>query len=300
MGHREDADAEYPRSHHRIVRHGAMGEPAQDVDDRTEPAYTPPKMRLLDRVRQAIRVRHYSALTEKAYVRWIKRFILFHEKRHPDDMGESEVAAFVSHLATRKKVSASTQNQALSALIFLYQHVLHRDLDFMKIERAKRPARLPVVLTHREATAILTRLEGVPWLMASLMYGSGLRVLESCRIRVKDIDFEHHEIIVRDGKGEKDRITMLPEKLVNPLKSHLQRTRRQHAADLRRGAGFVELPYALRRKYPRAARAWGWQWVFPATRTYTDPETGERRRHHLHQTVAQRTVRQAVRDTGIA
>lgn len=215
-------------------------------------------------------MRHYSPLTEKAYVGWIKRFIFFFDKRHPEAMGEPEISAYVSYLATRKNVSASTQNQALSALIFLYRHVLQHELDFMKIDRAKRPARLPVVLSHREATAVLAQLEGSSSLMASLMYGSGLRVLESCRLRVKDVDFERLELVVRNGKGEKDRVTLLPGVLVEPLKTHLRPVYRQHATDLKAGAGLVELPYALRSKYPRAAREWGWQWVFPATRIYTD------------------------------
>ncbi|HSF15228.1 MAG TPA: integron integrase [Vicinamibacteria bacterium] len=292
-------------SHYGVAR-GAASIPersvneAQTYPDRSETADRPPKKRLMDQVREAIQVRHYSPLTEKVYASWIRRFIFFFDKRHPNEMGEPEIATFVSYLATRRHVSASTQNQALSALIFLYRHVLHRELDYMRIERAKRPARLPVVLTHPEATAILVRLEGVMWLMASLMYGSGLRVLECCRIRVKDIDFERHEIVVRNGKGEKDRITMLPRKLVDPLQRHLQRVRHQHWADIKRRAGYVELPYALGRKYPNAARQWGWQWVFPATRIYTDRETRERRRHHLDKTVVQRAVRQAVREVGIA
>ncbi len=263
-------------------------------------AETPQKPNLLDRVRHAIRVRHYSTFTEKAYVTWVKRFIVFYKMRHPEQMAEPEVSAYISHLAIEKKVSASTQNQALCALVFLYRHVLNRELDLMEIARAKRPVRLPVVLSRSEAAAVLARLEGLCWLMASIMYGAGLRVLECCRIRVKDVDFERHELIVRNGKGEKDRVTMLPQKLVNPLKAHLQQVRRLHTADLKVGAGFVELPYALRRKYPRAARDWGWQWLFPATRIYKDRETNERRRHFRHQTVIQRAVHQAVREVGLA
>jgi integron integrase len=244
-------------------------------------------------------VRHYSPRTEKAYVSWIVRFIFFYDKRHPDEMGESEISAFVSHLATRKRVSASTQGQALAALLFLYQKVLHRELNLVEIARAKRPVRLPLVLSREEVAAILARLEGTSWLMASLMYGSGLRVLECCHLRVKDVDFGRGELTVRDGKGEKDRVTLLPKKLEGPLAHHIERVRQQHARDVRARAGFVELPYALQAKYPSAAREWGWQWVFPATKHYLHRETGQRRRHFLHETVVQRAFRRAVLAAGI-
>ncbi len=267
--------------------------PSTDPSPTTE---TPNPPRLLDRVRAAIRVRHYSPLTEKAYVTWIKRFIFFFDKRHPKEMGEVQVSTYISHLATAKGVSASTQNQALSALIFLYRHVLQRELDLTEIARAKSPMHLPIVLSRGEVAAVLSRLQGVSWLRASLMYGSGLRVLESCRLRVKDIDFDRREITVRNGKGEKDRVTMLPLKLIEPIRNHLIHVRRLHTEDLKKGAGFVELPYALRRKYLSAATDWGWQWLVPATKIYTHSETNERRRHFLHQTVIQR----AVRHTGIA
>ena len=230
---------------------------------------------------------------------WIKRFIFFFDKRHPDDMGEIEISTYISQLATEKGVSASTQNQALSALIFLYRHVLHRDLDLMEIARAKTSVYKPLVLSHREAAAVLSRLKGPSWVRASLMYGSGLRMLESCRIRVKDIDFDRREITVRNGKGAKDRVTMLPLKLIEPLNKHLVQVKRLHTEDLKKGAGFVELPYALGRKYPSAATDWGWQWVVPATRFYTHDETKERRRHFLHQTVIQRDVKRAVRDAAL-
>ena len=253
-----------------------------------------PKLRLLDRVRMAIRTRHYSPRTEKAYVSWIKRFIFFHDKRHPETMGEAEISAFVSYLATVRKVSASTQCQALSALLFLYRNVLRRDLNLMEITRAKRPEQMPLVLSYDEVHAILDRMDGTPALMASLLYGSGMRLLECCRLRVKDVEMERLALRIRAGKGAKDRVTMLPETLAGPLADHLKRVRRQHERDLSRGAGFVELPFALSEKYPNAAREWGWQWVFPATRHYLHRETGERRRHFLHETVLQRAVRQAV------
>ncbi len=282
--------------HERAVRRDRTP-PSTDPSPTSE---TPNPPRLLDRVRAAIRVRHYSPLTEKAYVTWIRRFIFFFDKRHPNEMGEAQVSAYISHLATAKGVSASTQNQALSALIFLYRHVLQRELDLMEIARAKSPMHLPIVLSRAEVAAVLSRLQGVSWLRASLMYGSGLRVLESCRLRVKDIDFDRREITVRNGKGEKDRVTMLPLKLIEPIRNHLVHVKRLHAEDLKEGAGFVELPYALRRKYLSAATDWGWQWLVPATKIYTHRETNERRRHFLHQTVIQRDVRRAVRQAGIA
>ena len=259
-----------------------------------------PKPRLLDRVRQAIRTRHYNSRTEKAYVHWTKRFIFFHDKRHPDTMGEPEIAAFLTHLANRAKVSASTQNQALCAVLFLYRHVLRRELDEMEFVRAKRPKKLPLVLSRREVDAVFQYMEGTKGLMANLMYGSGVRLLECCRTRVKDVDLERRELTVRDGKGEKDRVTVLPETLLKPLANQIRRVRAQHQRDLRQGAGFVELPYALARKYPNAAREWGWQWVFPATRHYTHRESGQRRRHFLHESAVQRAVRQAVLASGIA
>lgn len=257
--------------------------------------------RLLDRVRAGIRARHYSRRTERAYVAWIRKFVLFHGKRHPTELGEQEISAFLTHLAVSAKVSASTQNQALSALLFLYRDVLARDLEWLDgVVRAKRPVRLPVVLSRAEAAALLGHLHGVPRLMASLLYGSGLRLLECCRLRVKDVDFDRREITVRDGKGRKDRVTMLPAGLAAPLAAQIERVRRQHAEDLRAGAGSVELPGALDRKYPRAAWEVGWQWVFPATRFYRHAETGRRRRHHLHESVLQRAVRQAALRAGIA
>jgi integron integrase len=256
--------------------------------------------KLLDRVRMAIRARHYSRRTEKAYAHWIRQFIFFHKLRHPDDMGEGEVAAFLSWLATARKVSASTQSQALSALLFLYRAVLKHDVDWIKnVVRAKQPKRLPVVLTREEVTAVLGQMHGTPWLVSSLLYGAGLRLLECLRLRVKDIDFNRNEITIRDGKGQKDRMTLLPRRMKLPLRAYLQRRRRLHDDDLQAGCGGVELPMAVARKYPNAAREWVWQWVFPATRHYVDAQSGARRRHHLHESVIQAAVRKAVKDTGI-
>ncbi|OLD65040.1 MAG: integrase [Acidobacteria bacterium 13_1_40CM_2_68_5] len=258
----------------------------------------PPK--LLDRVRQEIRRRHFSPRTEEAYVAWIRRFILHHAKRHPADMGEREVGDFLSGLATKGHVSPSTQNQALAALLFLYKEVLRRDLPWLEgVVRAKRPPRLPVVLTRAEVDEVLGNIHGVPRLMAALLYGAGLRLMECCRLRVKDVDLARGEIIVRDGKGRKDRITMLPATLREPLAVHLRTMGLQHQEDLRHGWGHVELPGALARKYPNASREWAWQWIFPATRRYRDRETAQWRRHHLHESVLQRLMKIAVRKSGI-
>jgi integron integrase len=252
-------------------------------------------LRLLDRVRSAIRTRHYSRRTERASVGWIRRFILFHDKRHPADMGGPEVTRFLTHLAVDAHVSASTQNQALSAVLFLYRDVLHVELPWLDdVIRAKRPGRLPVVLTRDEVAAILHELSGVERIMASLLYDAGLRLLECCRLRVKDVDLARRELSIRSGKGAKDRVAPLPRTLVEPLTAHLARVHGLHESDLGAGAGSVELPDALGRKYPRAAWEWAWQWVFPATRPYVDAVTSRRRRHHLHESVLQRAVREAV------
>jgi len=257
--------------------------------------------RLLDQVHSAIRARHYSRRTEKSYVRWIIRFILFNAKRYPADMGEREITSFLSMLTTRRKVSASTQNQALSAILFLYRVVLQQKFDWLDgIVKSKRPVRLPVVLAREEVKAILGQMRGTPWLMASLMYGAGLRLLECARLRIKDVDFAMGEITVRDGKGRKDRVTMLPYALRSPLAEHVERVKRRHETDMRRKLGSVELPDSLDRKYPRAAWEWGWQWVFPATKFYLDRESGRYRRHHLHESVVQRAMKEAVRMSGIA
>lgn len=254
---------------------------------------------VIERTRQALRSRHYSVRTEKAYVGWIERYVSHHGGRHPDEVGPDGVGAFLSHLAGVKHVSASTQNQAFSALLFLYRDVLGRDLLLPEVLRAKRPDRLPLVLSRAEVAAILRELHGVPWVMASLMYGSGLRLLECASLRVKDVDLARRELTVRDGKGRKDRVTVLPVALAEPLRRQLSRARRQHEADLRSGAGAVQLPQALSLKYPRAAWEWPWQWVFPARRTYMDPATRQIRRHHLHESALQRAFKDAVRLSGV-
>jgi integron integrase len=256
--------------------------------------------KLLDRVRAAIRSRHYSRRTEEAYVHWIKRFIFYHGVRHPAEMGEAEVTRFLSSLAVDFHVSASTQNQALSALLFLYREVLQHPLPWLdNIVPAKRPVRLPVVLSRDEVQAILAHLHGTPHLMATLLYGAGLRVLECCRLRVKDVDFSSNQIIVREGKGDKDRVTLLPQSARMDLARHLDIVGSQHQRDLARGAGWVELPAALGRKYPNAGREPAWQWLFPATRFDIHRETGQRRRHHLHESVLQKAVREAARRAGV-
>lgn len=261
-----------------------------------QPAPVDGRPRLLDTVRIALRTRHYSARTEKAYVGWIRRFILFHGRRHPNTMGEPEIGAYLSHLATAAKVSASTQNQALAALLFLYEHVLDRPLAWLgDLVHAKRPTRVPVVLTRDEARAVLSRLSGSEHLVSALLYGGGLRLLEALQLRVKDVDLARRELTVRRGKGQKDRRTVLPAVLVEPLRQHLARVHRQHEDDLRNGAGYVALPDAIARKYPSAQREWAWQWIFPATRTYVERESRQTRRHHLHETVIQRAVRAAAR-----
>lgn len=259
------------------------------------------KPKLLDQVRNAIRLRHYSLRTERAYVDWIRRYILFHNKRHPKDMGADEIVAFLSHLAVERTVASSTQNQALSALVFLYKAVLGMDLPWLDgIERAKRPQRLPTVLTVREVGMVLENLEGTLGLMARLLYGTGMRLMECVRLRAKDVDFQMRQITIRDGKGAKDRVTMLPVLLADPLKAHLQRVRVLHAADLAEGYGAVWLPDALSAKYPNAAREWGWQYVFPARGLSVDPRSGQRRRHHVDEKSLQRAVRKAAQTAGLA
>jgi integron integrase len=239
-------------------------------------------------------------MTEKAYVGWIKRFIFFHNKRHPAGMGESEIAQFLSSLASDAHVSASTQNQALNALLFLYREILKKDIGYVNgVVRAKRSNRLPVVLTRQEVRSILASLDGSDWIMAMLLYGAGLRLMECLRLRVKDIDFTSNQIVVRAGKGDKDRHTMLPAAVKESLFKHLDLVKRQHQRDLERGLGRVALPNALERKYPNAGKEWGWQWVFPATSHYTDRVTGERRRHHLHESVLQKAVKEAVQKAGV-
>ena len=258
------------------------------------------KPKLLDQVRQAIRVRHLARSTEKSYVDWIRRFILFHNKRHPMEMGKTEITAFLTHLAVEAKVAASTQNQALAALLFLYRYVLEREFGWLDdVVRAKRDRRVPVVFTHDEARAVLNRLSGVYWLIGRLLYGSGMRAMECLRLRVKDVDFEKRQITLRDTKGNEDRFTVLPNSLVEPLRKHLLTVKQQHARAMENGDGGVELPTAIARKYPKATYEWGWQYVFPAANPSVDPRSGERRRHHLYPTSFGKALSRAVRKAGI-
>ena len=260
----------------------------------------PRKPRLLDQVRERCRVKHYSIRTEKTYADWIRRFILFHGKRHPRDMGAPEVEAFLSHLAVDGNVAASTQNQALAAILFLYREVLGVELPWLaNITRAKKPPRLPVVLTEGEVRRLLAQMEGTPWLIASLMYGSGLRLMEAVRLRVKDVDIERRVVTVRDGKGGKDRRTMLPSSLTGPLQAQLERVRAFHEQDLRTGVGPVYLPHALSRKYPNAGFELAWAYLFPARQPGVDPRAGITRRHHVDEKSLQRAVKEAVRRAGI-
>ena len=256
--------------------------------------------KLLDRMRAEIRVRHYSIRTEEAYVDWARRFILFNNKRHPKELGAAEVRDFLSHLAVDRNVAASTQNQAKSALLFLYREVLHIQLPGLEeVIAAKMSKRLPVVLTQTETRHLLNAMSGTMGLVASLLYGTGMRLLEGLRLRVKDVEFTRREIIVREGKGNKDRVTVLPENLILPLKAHLEKVKALHERDLEAGFGEVYLPNALALKYPNAARAWGWQFVFPSAVRSTDPRTGIERRHHLYEASVQRAVREAAKLAGI-
>ena len=254
-----------------------------------------PQPKLIDRVREVIRLKHYSLRTEEAYWHWIKQFILFHNKRHPNEMAEAEITAFLSHLAVKKHVTASTQNQALSALLFLYKEVLKKPLEWMdKIERAKKPSRLPVVFTQEEVRSIMQGLQGTKWLMASLLYGAGLRITECLSLRVKDVDFGYGQIVVRDGKGFKDRITVLPASLKDPLQAHFEKVRGLHERDLLEGCGWTTLPFALGRKYPNAGREWGWQYVFPSSKRCCDAENKREVRHHVGEEVLQKAVKSAI------
>ncbi len=256
--------------------------------------------RLLDRVRQALRVRHMSKRTEEAYLQWIRRYILFHDKRHPSEMGEREINAFLTHLAVKRRVSASTQNQALCALLFLYRVVLEREVGELDLIRARRPRKLPEVLTREETRSVLAHLQGLDRLFLTLLYGTGMRLMEALRLRVKDVDFSANQITVRDGKGAKDRVTMLPAAIKSGLQRHLRDVRRLHEEDLREGYGEVYLPYALARKYPNAGREWGWQYVFPAAVFSVDPRSGVRRRHHMDERAFQKAFRDAVKQAGLA
>jgi integron integrase len=254
-----------------------------------------PAPKLLDQVRTVARLKHLSLKTEKAYVQQIKRFIFFHDKRHPNEMREDEIRAYLSHLAVDRHVAASTQNVALAALLFLYRDVLKIKLERIEdIERARKPSRIPVVFTKQEVNQVIKNLSGVYFLIAGLMYGSGLRLMECLRLRVKDLDFSYNQVWVRHGKGAKDRVTPLPARLKEPLRKHLLSVKLQHQQDLREGFGGVELPYALDRKLPNADREWIWQYIFPASKRSIDPRTGMERRHHLNDSAIQKAVQKAV------
>lgn len=257
--------------------------------------------RLFEEVRRVLRLKHYSLRTEEVYLGWIRRFVLAHGRRHPRDLGAAEVEKFLSGLAVQGKVSASTQNQALSALLFLYRQVLGIELPWMDgVVRAKRPQRVPTVLSREEVTRVLVCMEGRPWLLASLLYGTGMRLMEALRLRVKDVDFDRREITVRDGKGGKDRHTMLPRALVEPLRREVERAATLHSGDLAAGFGAVWLPHALARKYPNAPRELGWQYVFPAPRRSRDPRDGIERRHHFDDALLSRALKRACRDAAVA
>jgi integron integrase len=246
-------------------------------------------------------MKHYSIRTETAYVSWIKQFILFHDKKHPVEMGADHIASFLTYLAQRRNVAASTQNQALNAILYLYKEVLQIEVGaIVGAIRAKKPKRLPVVLTRNEISQVLNNLESTSWLVASLLYGSGLRLLDGLRLRVQDIDFEKSAILVRDGKGGKDRHTMLPQTLSPHLQRHLQKVRQTHIQDLANGFGSVYLPHAIARKYPHAGREWNWQYLFPTSGLNDDPRSGERRRHHVHERTIQKSVKQAAKKAGIS
>jgi integron integrase len=266
----------------------------------TPPFAGPQPPRLLDRLRDKIRLKHYSIRTEHAYTEWARRFILFHGKRHPADLGAGEVEAFLTHLAVAGRVSASTQNQAKSALLFLYKEVLDSELPWLQnVQNARRPQRLPVVLGPDEVASLLKRMSGCNGLIARLLYGSGLRLMEAVRLRVKDLDLKRREIVVRDGKGAKDRVTLLPDALEAPLQAQLAVARALHERDLVQGLGEVWLPFALERKYPSTAREWAWQYVFPSERLSEDPRSGKTRRHHVDEQNVQRCMREALRAAGI-
>ena len=265
------------------------------------PGDLPKPKKLLDQVRDVLRTKHYAYRTEQSYVDWIRRFILFHNKRHPQEMREAEVEAFLTHLAVERHVSASTQNQALSAILFLYRHVLKSPLaESIESVRAKRSTYLPTVLTVEEVRLLLQHLEGLPQLMAKLLYGSGLRIIEGLRLRVKDLDFGQSQIIVRDTKGDRDRVTMLPQSIQELLQAHLLQVKQLHGDDLNQGYGEVYLPYALDRKYPKAGREWIWQYVFPAKQRSVDPRSGIVRRHHLEEGYLQRSLKKAAQNAGVA
>ena len=256
--------------------------------------------KLLDQVRFRIRTKHYSMSTERAYVHWIKRYILFHNRRHPKDMHKKEIESFLTYLAVNKTVSPSTQNQALSAILFLYKEILEIKLPWLNdIVRAKRKKYIPVVFTRNEVKQLLCQFDGTYWLLFSLIYGAGLRISECASLRVTDVDFHYKQILVRNSKGAKDRVTVLPEPLIEPLRSHLTRVKNLHEEDLKTGYGDVYLPYALSRKYPNAAKEWHWQFIFPSRNICTDPRTGKPRRHHIYEKSLHRVIKNAMRKSHI-
>ena len=256
--------------------------------------------RLIDQIREVLRLKHYSRRTELSYIQWIRRYIIYHNKRHPSEMGADEITAFLSYLAVKRNVSAGTQNLALSAILFLYKHVLEVKLPWLdKVVRAKQTKHLPVVLTREEIKALLAQFDGTYWLLFSMMYGTGMRLMECLRLRVKDIDFHYKQIIVRDGKGSKDRVTVLPAPLVESLRDHLVRVRRLHEQDLATGFGKTNLPHALARKYPNANQEWAWQYVFPGKNISKDPMSDHIGRHHLHEDAVAKVIKFAIRKAGI-
>jgi integron integrase len=261
------------------------------------PSVPLPEKKLLDQYRDAIRLKHYSRRTEKTYILWVREYILFHKKRHPREMGVQEINQFLSHLVSDRKVSGSTQNQALSAILFLYRHVLHLELDeaILSNFHPHRVKTMPIVLSKKEVRRVLDNMIGTYKIIGQIMYGSGLRVMETMSLRIHDIDFDNRQIIVRDGKGDTDRFTILPNAVIQPLQTHLKKVRSIHEKDLADGFGAVYLPHALERKYPNANKEWVWQYVFPAASRYKEEETGVTRRHHLHESSVQKAVRGAAR-----
>lgn len=255
--------------------------------------------KLLDQARDKIRLKHYSYKTEQCYVEWMKRYILFHNKRHPLEMGTPEIETFLTHLAKVKHVSASTQNQALHAILFLYREILHKEIEPVNALRAKKSVHVPTVLTHTEAMNVIMHMSGVYRIIAKILYGAGLRLMECMRLRIKDVDFERRTITLRDTKSDRDRVTCLPESVIEPLYLHLLKVRAQYETDLAYGRADVEMPYALADKYPNAGREWGWQYIFPASQFSTDPRSGIVRRHHLYETSVQKAVAKAAREAGI-
>ena len=257
------------------------------------------KPKLLDEVKYLIRMKHYSRRTEEAYIKWIRQYVVFNGIKHPDELESKHVEGFLKFLAVNKNVAAATQNQALCAIVFLYKHVLKKDLGDIELIWAKRAKKLPVVFTRKEVKLILDNMHGMYWIMANLLYGAGLRLLECLRLRVQDIDFEYEQLVIRDGKGKKDRITILPDIVKEPLKEHLKKIEKIHIKDLNNGYGKVYLPYALEKKYPKASTEFIWQYVFPSTQISMDPRSGIMRRHHLDESVLQRAVKTAMKNAGI-